>query len=201
MEDGWKSYRLTDRSQTISSVLSGSLWSKKSCFASSHGAATCCQDDDIVFQQFLDDNQVRAVMHGSGIVAAHHAADPADPAVDDIVVQWGIGPTEGSSQMVVDGFIAEADHHFFLVFGNKDLGGSVGIVVDSGLDNPFGIFQGMMFVKLYMNGIAGSDFTAGIGGNQLGMIALGHIGQVLHDALDIDHHGIHRPGNDGQLLL
>ena len=63
--------------------------------------------------------------------------------------------------MIVDGLIAEADDHFFLVFGNQDLGASVGKVVDGGLDNPLGVFQGMVFVKLDMNGFAGSDLGSG----------------------------------------
>ena len=41
----------------------------------------------------------------------------------------------------------------------------------------------------------------GVGGNQFGMKAFCHIGQVLEDTLNINHHGIACPGDDCQLLL
>jgi hypothetical protein len=41
----------------------------------------------------------------------------------------------------------------------------------------------------------------GMGGDQLGVEALGHVGQVLDDALDVHHHGVAGAGDDGQLLL
>ena len=41
----------------------------------------------------------------------------------------------------------------------------------------------------------------GIGGDDLGVVALGHIGQGLHLALHVHHHGVHGPGDDRQFLL
>jgi hypothetical protein len=41
----------------------------------------------------------------------------------------------------------------------------------------------------------------GVGGDQFGVKAFGDIGQILEDALNIDHHGIAGAGDDGKLLL
>ena len=45
------------------------------------------------------------------------------------------------------------------------------------------------------------DPGPGVGGDELGVVALGHVGQGLHDALHVHHHGVHRAGDDGQFLL
>jgi hypothetical protein len=40
-----------------------------------------------------------------------------------------------------------------------------------------------------------------VSGNQLGVETFGHVGKILEDTLDINHHGITGTGNYGKLLL
>ena len=51
--------------------------------------------------------------------------------------------------------------------------------------------------------VHGLPFDAGpvVGGDQFGVVALGHVGQGLHLALHVHDHGVHRAGDDGHLLL
>ena len=52
-----------------------------------HGGAAGGQHEDVVLDQLLDQLRWDAVMGGAAVVAAHHAGDAPDPAVDDVVVQ------------------------------------------------------------------------------------------------------------------
>ena len=64
-----------------------------------------------------------------------------------------------------------------------------------------GIVHGMVLVKLDVDDVVLLHLGDGVGGDQFGVEALGHIGQVLEHALDVHHHGITGTGDDGQLLL
>jgi hypothetical protein len=84
---------------------------------------------------------------------------------------------------------------------NHHLGAAVLEVVDGQFDDPFGILDGMMLVELDVEHIVLLHPGDGMGGDQFGMKAFGHIGQVLENALDIHHHGVAGPGDDRQFLL
>ena len=74
---------------------------------------------------------------------------------------------------------------------------AVGEVVDGFPHHLPGHVQGMMLVKGDVHGL---PFDPGpvVGGDQLGVVALGHVGQGLHLALHVHHHGVHGAGDDGQ---
>jgi len=59
----------------------------------------------------------------------------------------------------------------------------------------------MVLVEFDVHHVVLLHLGHGMGGDQLGVEAPGHVGQVLEHALDIDHHGVHRAGDDRQLLL
>jgi hypothetical protein len=65
----------------------------------------------------------------------------------------------------------------------------------------FRIFQGMVFVELDVDDVVLLHLGDGVGGDQLGVEALGHVGHILENTLDVDHHGIAGAGDDGQFLL
>jgi hypothetical protein len=112
-----------------------------------------------------------------------------------------IGAAEGAAQVILDGLDAETADGGCLVLGNHDFAAAVLEVVDAHLDDPFGIFQGVVFVELDVNDTVLLHLGDGVGGDQFGVEALGHVGQVLEHALDVHHHGVAGAGDDGQFLL
>ena len=87
------------------------------------------------------------------------------------------------------------------LFGNHHLRAPVFEIVDGQFDDPFGIFHGVMFVKFDMNDIFLFHFGDGMGGDQFGVEASGHIGDILHDALNVHDHRVAGAGDNGQFLL
>ena len=83
------------------------------------------------------------------------------------------------------------------VSGNTGLF-AVGEIVDAETHDLPGDLQGSVFVELDVGGAGNTSLWRG--GDHLGMVVLGDPNQRLHDALDIDHHGIHHSGHDGQFL-
>ena len=84
---------------------------------------------------------------------------------------------------------------------DHDLGAPVLKIVDGHSDDFFSIFNRMMLIKLNVDHIILFHFRNRMGGDEFGMEALGHIGQVLEDTLDVHHHGVTGAGDDGKLLL
>jgi hypothetical protein len=67
-----------------------------------NGTTTGGQDDNIIFDEFLNEGDMLLIMLGPGIVTADDTGDTADTAVDDIVVQGEIIAAETAAQMVFD---------------------------------------------------------------------------------------------------
>ena len=86
---------LADFGQPRSAIFPGRFRGQQSGLAAGHGRASGGENDDIVLNQFLDHGQVGAVMGCPRIVAAYHSRDPADPSMDDVVVERPVrGPEE-----------------------------------------------------------------------------------------------------------
>jgi predicted transcriptional regulator of viral defense system len=47
-----------------------------------------------VFDQFLDNGYMPRVQRGSGVVSPNHAGHTSYAAVDDVVIEWDVGPPE-----------------------------------------------------------------------------------------------------------
>ena len=110
MQDRRDAHGLADLRQTRAAVLGGRFRGEQAVFPRRHGGAARGQDDDVIFQQFLHQSQVGTVLGGAAVVAAHHAGDTPDAAVDDVVVQGVIRAPDGAAQQVPDGLVAEAHH-------------------------------------------------------------------------------------------
>ena len=50
------------------------------------------------------------------VVTTDNDTDPANAAVDDIVIQGAVAGAKGASQHSVDGLMAEANHHIHFCF-------------------------------------------------------------------------------------
>ena len=59
----------------------------------------------------------------------------------------------------------------------------------------------MVFIEFDVHHIVLLHLGDGMGGDQFGVEAFGHVGQVLEYALDVHDHGIAGAGDDGQFLL
>src|SRR5210317_1458581 len=69
---------LTDLSQSRTTVNGSSARRQQSMDSCSDCRTTGGQNDDIVFDQFLDQGDMFFVMLGTGVVAAHHTGDTAN---------------------------------------------------------------------------------------------------------------------------
>ena len=58
------------------------------------------QNDHVIFDQLFNQGQMRFVVPGSGVVAAHHTGYAPDTAIDNVVIEGVIGPAESSTQMI-----------------------------------------------------------------------------------------------------
>jgi hypothetical protein len=68
-------------------------------------------------------------------------------------------------------------------------------------DDFFRVFQGVVFVELDVDDTVLLHLGDGVGGDQLGVKALGHVGHILENTLDVYHHGVAGAGDDGHFLL
>ncbi len=150
---------------------------------------------------------VLIIVFDSGVVAAHHTGHTghtghtANTTVDDVVVERIVSAAEGPTQVILDGLDAEPGELGVFMLRNDNFGTTVGEVVDGHFDNAFGIFHGMVLVKFDVHDVVLLHLGHGMGGDQFGVEAAGHIGQVLEYTLYVDHHGVAGAGDDGQLLL
>ena len=140
-------------------------------------------------------------MAGSGIVTPYNAGNTADPPVDDVVIQSIESTPEATTQMIFDGLHTKTGHLFRLVLRDHNIRAALIKIIDGDFDDAFGVFHSMMFIKLDVQHIVLLHLGHGVGGDQFGMETLGHVGQILHDALNIHDHGVAGAGNNGQLLL
>jgi len=165
------------------------------------GAAAGGENDDVVLDQFLDDRDMLFIMLGPGVVAADHAGDTANPAIDDVVVEGIVTAPEGSAEMVLDRFDTETGDLGGFMPRNHDLGATVLEIRDSHLDDPDGILHRIMLIELDMDNIFLFHLGDGVSGDEFGVEAFGDIGQILENTLDIDDHRITGAGDDRQFLL
>ena len=193
-------YGLADLGQAGAAELRGRFRGQQTGLTAGHGRTAGGQDDDVIFQQLFDQGQMGAVMGAAAVVAADHAGHAPHPAVDDVVIQGVVGTADGAAQQILNGLIAETHHRGGLAGRNHHRGFAVGEVVD-GLPHYLpGHIQGMMFIK---GDVHGGPFDHGpvVRSDELGVITFGNIGQGLHLALHVHHHGVHGAGDDGQFLL
>ena len=138
-------------------------------------------------------------MGALGLGAADHATDPADTAVDDVVVQRAVGGSEPAAQHVIDGLVAESGDDRRLLVGNADLlRVAILVVRDRHAEDLFGRAQALLLHEVDV--FRTRDAGLGARRDQLRMVATDETGQALHDALDIDDHRLHRAGGYRGLL-
>jgi hypothetical protein len=87
------------------------------------------------------------------------------------------------------------------LFRDHDIGAPVLEIVDGHFHDALGIFHGVMLIEFDVDHILLLHAGNGVGGDQFGVETVGHVGDILKDALDIDHHGIAGAGDNGQFLL
>src|SRR5450756_1013319 len=151
-----------------------------------------------VLDEFPHHLHVHRIVGNPGVVAADHADHPADAAVDDAVVQGAVGSTEPASQHVVYVLVIVPGYEVAGLTRYLDLA-PVGEIVDSHLHDLPGGLKAVLLVKL--DELGERHLRLAAGGDHLGVVALGELTDSLVDALHVHHHGIHRAGDYGELLL
>ena len=94
--------RLTHFRQTGAAVYGRAFGRQQTFHGAGDAVAAGCQNDNIIFDQFLDNLNMGFIVPGSGIVAADHAGDTPDAAVDDVVIERIVGAAKCSAKMVFD---------------------------------------------------------------------------------------------------
>src|SRR4030042_2314652 len=72
----------SNRGKTGACIDIGRFRGKKASLSAGHGTATRGQNDHVVFDQFLDQGEIGVIVGHTGVVAANHACNPPNPAVD-----------------------------------------------------------------------------------------------------------------------
>jgi hypothetical protein len=88
-----------------------------------------------------------------------------------------------------------------VVLGTHYISAAILEVINGHLNDAIGIFHGMVFIKLDMDHIILFHLGNGMRGDELGMEALGNVGQVLEDTLHVYDHRITGTGDNCQFLL
>ena len=131
-----------DFSQSRSTIDLRGFGCQKASLAAGNGVASGGEHDDIMFEQFLDDRDMPLIQRGSGVVSPNHPGHTSYAAVDDIIIERHIGSPEGSTEVIVDGLVAEPGDQIRGIVGNHDLLFPVREVLDGGLHDLFGILEG-----------------------------------------------------------
>ncbi|MBA7626548.1 hypothetical protein ES703_34000 [subsurface metagenome] len=182
----------------MTGVFSGGLRDHQSRFSAGHSGATGLQHQDIILDEFLDHLKLH-IVGNPGIVTADDTGYPPYAAVNNVIVQWSVGSPEDTTQQVINRLMAKSSDEVTLFLGNLNILAPVGEVINGRLDYGLGRLNSVVFVKL---NVAGPLYLGpGVSGHNLGVVALGNIGQPLHNALDINHHSLDGPSDYGQLLL
>jgi len=87
------------------------------------------------------------------------------------------------------------------LFGDHNIRAAILKIVTGHFKNPDGVFHGMVFIEFDVDHVVLFNLGNRMGGDQLGVKTLGHIGQVLHHTLDIHYHGITGAGDNHKFLL
>ena len=151
---------------------------------------------DVVLDELFDELDMHPVLLHPGVGAANDPGHAANAAVDDVVIERGVGTAEGPAQHVVDVFVRESVYAGALVLGNLDFGRAVLEAVDRLEDHGIGAFARIVLVELHMLGAF--DVAAWVGGDQRRLVAVRYRHQALLDALDVDTHGIHGAGHQNR---
>src|SRR5210317_1732168 len=109
------------------------------------------------------------VLFHPGIGAPNDPGNPPYAAVDDVVVQRGIGGPEGSTEHVIDVFMGKSVYAGVDNLGNFDRHTAVLKAADGLDDDLIGAALGVVFVKLNMGGAF--YVAARVGGNQRCLVA------------------------------
>jgi len=170
-----------------------------------HGTGYCrtsgCKNKHIIFDQLLTNGYMITIVFCSGVIAPYNACNTPDASVYYVVVEGIVSAAKRSPKMILCGFNTKAGHDRCFVLRNHNLCTTIYKIVTSHFNDPLGIFYGMMFIKLYMDSSILLHSGNRMGSDYFGMKTICNICNVLHDTLDIYHHGIDCAGDDGKLLL
>jgi len=133
------------------------------------------------------------------VVATDDGANPADPAVDNVVVQRPVAAPKTAAQHVVDGLVTEAHHHIDFGVQRDEALAALLEVLDGVGEDRLGAVDGVVIVKLQMHRTG--HLGPVVGGDDVGVEVLGHLGHRLHDTLDVHHHRLNSAGGQHHLLL
>src|SRR5512139_2125727 len=141
------------------------------------------------------------VVFDACIPAADDSCQSSDTAIDDVVVKRSVAGPEHAAEQVANGLVAESHDHVLL------FGGDGHLVLVAIREIVYGVahdlFRGLKSVSLVVIIVLVSPLHLRYRArcNHLGMEALRQIREPLHHALHIHHHGFHRAGYYGYLLL
>jgi hypothetical protein len=127
--------------------------------------------------------------------------DAADAVVDAIFVERGTRPAKPATGIMVDGLGSKYHDPGAPPRGYRDLGAPVLKIVDGNLYMPFRTLYGMILVKFEMDHIFPFHPRNGKCGDRLGMKTLGHVNNILKNALDVNSRRITRSRDDARFLL
>src|SRR5210317_2250302 len=122
----------------------------QSSSAQGSGCTSGGQDQDIIFNQVAGNNLMGFVGQLI-VVATDNGTDPANAAVNDIIVQGTVTGAEGASQHCVNGLMAEADHNIQLSFFRNKTVTAFLVIADCFSENFLGGLKGGCFFKLNMH--------------------------------------------------
>ncbi len=83
VQDRWNTDNLTDFSQAGTAVNRRAFRGQQAFHGTGNAVTAGGQDEDVIFDQFLDHRDMGFIVTGAGIVAPHHGANAPNTAVDE----------------------------------------------------------------------------------------------------------------------